>query len=337
METTQFTLTDFELKTGKALRDYLSTTGMTQAEFVSRHDLNKGYVNAISLEKKMDLKGVLYPKIQHYKKIARLIGMEDNAYWLHMDTPYFLGIQSTCQKAQAEKELRIIDGQYGYGKTYSLQNFWNANTQVAFVKMMKKWSKRTFLHEIAKSLNIKKYEKYSLSGIQDEIVKALTAEDTNWLLILDEMEQASKAMWTGVIKDLIDDTQNGSHERLCGLLISGSGIKQKVDKWTTTKTAKEGANQLEDRLFGSWQILPSLTGDKISKGLWNKIIEEALDNAGIEIDDKTAVINWLSQLDSLRKLSKTVVRACQQSAKKNEPISINMLDMLFGKEMSYGE
>lgn len=338
MENPQFALTEYESKVGKGIKEYLERTGITQSEFVERHKniVNKGYLNAMILQKKVDGEGV-YPKIHHYKKYARIIGMEDNDFWQHIETDYYNGIIATCHKAQEAKELRLIDGQEGYCKTYSLERYWQSNNGVAYVKMKKKWNKKTFLQAIATNLNIKKADTYSVSAIQDKIVEVLTKDDTNWLLILDEMEQASKSMWVGVIKDLIDDTQAGSHERLCGLIICGSGINEKVSSWTDQKTAKQGANQLWDRLFGSWQLLESLKENKHSILYWRSIIKISLDNTGIEIENETDVIDWLTNLNTMRSLSKVVVRACQYSTKNNKPISVNMLDRLFGKELSYGE
>ncbi|WP_338764059.1 ATP-binding protein [Bernardetia sp. ABR2-2B] len=334
-------LTDYEQKVGTELNNYLQSTGLSLAELISRHSLNSGYVRAIAgftkIESKIKGGTELYPKLSYYKKVARIIGIKENNFWHHIDTIQYKNVFAICEKAQSDKDLRLIDGQQGYGKTYSLESYWRTNNEVAYVKMMKKWNKKTFLQKIANSLNIRKADSYSISAIQDKIVDVLNSEDSNWLLILDEMEQASKSMWVGVIKDLIDDTQIGSHDRLCGFVICGSGINEKVKGWTHSRTAKQGANQLWDRLFGSWQLLEGLKEGKYALSDWKATIKIALDNTGVEMENEKDVIEWLSLLNTKRSLSKVVDRACQYATKNNKPISAEMLDMLYGKELSYGE
>lgn len=337
MDNSKTQLTDYEQKVGTELNNYLQNTGMSKQEFISRHSLNAGYVTAIAGFKKIEskVKGgtELYPKLSYYKKIARLIDLESNAFWQHIDTFQYQNIIAICEKAQKDKVLRLIDGQEGYGKTYGLESYWKSHNEVAYVKMMKKWNKKTFLQKIASSLNIKKVESYSISAIQDKIVDVLTNESTNWLLILDEMEQANKSMWTGVIKDLIDDTQVGSHDRMCGFIICGSGINEKVQDFCRAKKAKQGANQLRDRLFGSWQLLEGLKESSFAIKDWKKTIEIALDNTGVDVENKEKVIDWLALLNTKRSLSLVVDRACQYATTKKQPITVEMLDKLFGKEL----
>ena len=89
------------------------------------------------------------------------------------------------------------------------------------------------------------------------------------LLILDECEYISKTHFD-MIKTIYDNTKGKA-----GILISGFGIKELIDKKALSTQGKKGWAQLRRRINQNWNVLPEIgRGTKEWKDIVTSIVDE---------------------------------------------------------------
>lgn len=122
----------------KALKDYMVAKSLSQDEMATISNVNIGFVNAIYHEKLVFQDTQI--KDSYFKRIALAIGYRyESEYWTFQQTDQFGTIYTELLDAKVNGNVKLIIGDTGIGKTYSLSRFktdFPQNTYVVTVSIL---------------------------------------------------------------------------------------------------------------------------------------------------------------------------------------------------------
>lgn len=282
----------------QATKVYLDEKGLTLAEFHRNTKFPSAYLSDI-LNEKFDKE---YPKQEHYEKLCDWIGFSyKKEYWQHFDTEVYQEIEGVFLVAKKEQKLCGVDGETGIGKTYALERLARMSSGNYYVKVEPSQSRVDFLENICNTMGLKVASRNTFK-MQGAIVERLK-NTKEGLLILDECEYISKTHFD-MIKTIYDNVKDQA-----GILISGFGIKELIEKKALSTQGKKGWAQLRRRINQNWNVLPEIGAGSNN---WKEVVNEILKELAPKRFSKSA-LSWLANrsenFDELKTLVTEILMA----------------------------
>lgn len=189
-------------------------------------------------------------------------GMQRPRFYESRDAKAVLGV---CQSCQEYREMGIITGRSGYGKTYTLKEY-SKLPRVAYIECDVTMSPRDLLKELERALGIP-----ARNGTNHDrtngIVDFLTI-NPGYLLIVDEADKLmSKYTYSKmeILRSIFDRCSGNSDCSTCGLVIAGEPkLRVQIDTHleqyanrTIFETKLRGLSELEvEEYLSDYEIEP---------------------------------------------------------------------------------
>ena len=296
----------------EALRRYMEETGHTQADISRVSGVGASYLNHIAQGKMIvsNKNGGSEIKDKYYLMLCEAIQYPlKQEVWRHFNTYNFKQSINRIKSARTEKLRFTIDGDTGAGKTHACREY------------QKKYPKETYIGTCSAIVtatdcakNIAAAVEVSTSGtagtIIKEVIKKLTKQCDNALLIIDEAEHIEKKSgYINIIKALADGLENKVAFGLVGMDINKilqNGYERN----------KQNFRQTARRFNLREKFDNDITED----------IENICEDLGIT--SKNAQ-NWLkNRIKNFGDLEIIIKEAFKEAEKTNEPITDKLLKTL---------
>ena len=296
----------------EALRRYMEETGHTQADISRVSGVGASYLNHIAQGKMIvsNKNGGSEIKDKYYLMLCEAIQYPlKQEVWRHFNTYNFKQSINRIKSARTEKLRFTIDGDTGAGKTHACREY------------QKKYPKETYIVTCSAIENSKEFAKNIAEAVDvstigtagtiiKEVIKKLTKQCDNALLIIDEAEHIEKKSgYINIIKALADGLENKVAFGLVGMDINKilqNGYERN----------KQNFRQTARRFNLREKFDNDITED----------IENICEDLGIT--SKNAQ-NWLkNRIKNFGDLEIIIKEAFKESEKTNEPITDKLLKTL---------
>ena len=295
-----------------ALRRYMEETGHTQADISRVSGVGASYLNHIAQGKMIvsNKNGGSEIKDKYYLMLCEAIQYPlKQEVWRHFNTYNFKQSINRIKSARTEKLRFTIDGDTGAGKTHACREY------------QKKYPKETYIVTCSAIENSKEFAKNIAEAVDvstigtagtiiKEVIKKLTKQCDNALLIIDEAEHIEKKSgYINIIKALADGLENKVAFGLVGMDINKilqNGYERN----------KQNFRQTARRFNLREKFDNDITED----------IENICEDLGIT--SKNAQ-NWLkNRIKNFGDLEIIIKEAFKEAEKTNEPITDKLLKTL---------
>ena len=296
----------------EALRRYMEETGHTQADISRVSGVGASYLNHIAQGKMIvsNKNGGSEIKDKYYLMLCEAIQYPlKQEVWRHFNTYNFKQSINRIKSARTEKLRFTIDGDTGAGKTHACREY------------QKKYPKETYIVTCSAIENSKEFAKNIAEAVDvstigtagtiiKEVIKKLTRQCDNALLIIDEAEHIEKKSgYINIIKALADGLENKVAFGLVGMDINKilqNGYERN----------KQNFRQTARRFNLREKFDNDITDD----------IENICEDLGIT--SKNAQ-NWLkNRIKNFGDLEIIIKEAFKEAEKTNEPITDKLLKTL---------
>ena len=296
----------------EALRRYMEETGHTQADISRVSGVGASYLNHIAQGKMIvsNKNGGSEIKDKYYLMLCEAIQYPlKQEVWRHFNTYNFKQSINRIKSARTEKLRFTIDGDTGAGKTHACREY------------QKKYPKETYIVTCSAIENSKEFAKNIAEAVDvstigtagtiiKEVIKKLTKQCDNALLIIDEAEHIEKKSgYINIIKALADGLENKVAFGLVGMDINKilqNGYERN----------KQNFRQTARRFNLREKFDNDITED----------IENICEDLGIT--SKNAQ-NWLkNRIKDFGDLEIIIKEAFKEAEKTNEPITDKLLKTL---------
>lgn len=296
----------------EALRRYMEETGHTQADISRVSGVGASYLNHIAQGKMIvsNKNGGSEIKDKYYLMLCEAIQYPlKQEVWRHFNTYNFKQSINRIKSARTEKLRFTIDGDTGAGKTHACREY------------QKKYPKETYIVTCSAIENSKEFAKNIAEAVDvstigtagtiiKEVIKKLTKQCDNALLIIDEAEHIEKKSgYINIIKALADGLENKVAFGLVGMDINKilqNGYERN----------KQNFRQTARRFNLREKFDNDITED----------IENICEDLGIT--SKNAQ-NWLkNRIKNFGDLEIIIKEAFKETEKTNEPITDKLLKTL---------
>ena len=296
----------------EALRRYMEETGHTQADISRVSGVGASYLNHIAQGKMIvsNKNGGSEIKDKYYLMLCEAIQYPlKQEVWRHFNTYNFKQSINRIKSARTEKLRFTIDGDTGAGKTHACREY------------QKKYPKETYIVTCSAIENSKEFAKNIAEAVDastigtagtiiKEVIKKLTKQCDNALLIIDEAEHIEKKSgYINIIKALADGLENKVAFGLVGMDINKilqNGYERN----------KQNFRQTARRFNLREKFDNDITED----------IENICEDLGIT--SKNAQ-NWLkNRIKNFGDLEIIIKEAFKEAEKTNEPITDKLLKTL---------
>ena len=296
----------------EALRRYMEETGHTQADISRVSGVGASYLNHIAQGKMIvsNKNGGSEIKDKYYLMLCEAIQYPlKQEVWRHFNTYNFKQSINRIKSARTEKLRFTIDGDTGAGKTHACREY------------QKKYPKETYIVTGSAIENSKEFAKNIAEAVDvstigtagtiiKEVIKKLTKQCDNALLIIDEAEHIEKKSgYINIIKALADGLENKVAFGLVGMDINKilqNGYERN----------KQNFRQTARRFNLREKFDNDITED----------IENICEDLGIT--SKNAQ-NWLkNRIKNFGDLEIIIKEAFKEAEKTNEPITDKLLKTL---------
>ena len=296
----------------EALRRYMEETGHTQADISRVSGVGASYLNHIAQGKMIvsNKNGGSEIKDKYYLMLCEAIQYPlKQEVWRHFNTYNFKQSINRIKSARTEKLRFTIDGDTGAGKTHACREY------------QKKYPKETYIVTCSAIENSKEFAKNIAEAVDvstigtagtiiKEVIKKLTKQGDNALLIIDEAEHIEKKSgYINIIKALADGLENKVAFGLVGMDINKilqNGYERN----------KQNFRQTARRFNLREKFDNDITED----------IENICEDLGIT--SKNAQ-NWLkNRIKNFGDLEIIIKEAFKEAEKTNEPITDKLLKTL---------
>ena len=296
----------------EALRRYMEETGHTQADISRVSGVGASYLNHIAQGKMIvsNKNGGSEIKDRYYLMLCEAIQYPlKQEVWRHFNTYNFKQSINRIKSARTEKLRFTIDGDTGAGKTHACREY------------QKKYPKETYIVTCSAIENSKEFAKNIAEAVDvstigtagtiiKEVIKKLTKQCDNALLIIDEAEHIEKKSgYINIIKALADGLENKVAFGLVGMDINKilqNGYERN----------KQNFRQTARRFNLREKFDNDITED----------IENICEDLGIT--SKNAQ-NWLkNRIKNFGDLEIIIKEAFKEAEKTNEPITDKLLKTL---------
>jgi type II secretory pathway predicted ATPase ExeA len=270
---------------------YMLTNGLSQNAMAKLANINSSYMSSM-----FDSNWENHPSgngkttaiaDKWFEMLAETIGYKvEKDYWPMVPTTQFRQIVAAMQDAKYNFQSRMIIGETGSGKTFSIQKFVKQNPQYTYVITASAlYTIKDLINELCAAMRIE--EKRSKAQNIKNIAEKLTQIRRNGgspVIIIDEAENLKQAA-LAMLKSLYDAVG-----RNAGIVLIGTNqLVEKIDR--LRRRNKEGMPQFYRRFKAGIRILPDVDRsfrlfleDRVQcKGL-RKLLTQLCDNYG-ELND----------------------------------------------------
>lgn len=222
-----------------------------------------------------------------FLQLAETIGFHiEKDYWPVVPTSQFRQIIAAMQDAKYNSQSRMIIGETGSGKTYTIQKFVRQNPQYTYVVTANALHTiKDLINELCSVLRLE--EKRSKAANLKAIAEKLTQVRKNGgrpVIIFDEAENLKQAA-LAMLKSLYDAVG-----RNAGIVLIGTDqLVEKLDR--LRRRNKEGMPQFYRRFKAGVRVLPEVDRtynafleDRVSDKALRKLLMQLCDNYG-ELND----------------------------------------------------
>lgn len=207
-------------------------------------------------------------------------------------------IHEVARMCHLDREMGVVYGQAGFGKTYAVKEYARKNSGVVVIETDPGWSARILIQKIDSVLGLQ--TSGNLDKIMSEVVKALV--DTDKLIIIDEAENLPSDV-LNLLRRVHD------HARI-GMLLVG------MPKLISNLRGRRGElTQLYSRAGASYAVNPLQPEDTF------QIIKACLNGMGEDLSPATLEAFHEKSYGNARILSKLLLRASRIAAVSNVPIT----------------
>lgn len=165
------------------LREFLGKGIVSQAEFAKKIQVSSATLNLYLKDKYEGKIEPLEKKISQF--LERYQERSQVAEIKLIETETVKKIQSSCQLAFEVKDIFLLIGGSGLGKTVSLKNYAEKTKSAIYFECDLSYTPKNIIKEIAAKLKIKS-EKKDFFSLNKAVIQTL--EDADFLLIFDEAE-----------------------------------------------------------------------------------------------------------------------------------------------------
>lgn len=234
-----------------ASKRYMTDKGMSQAAFARYCDINPSYLSNIlngNYEYKSSNDKVVAIADRYFETMARKVGMSLTvAFWKTVETPQFIEIIETLEDARERGVAKMIIGETGAGKTFSVNKFIEAHPMDTFQIIASNQHKiQEVTEDIGRALGIQlgisHRKAYRMRTINEKLL-ALQGDGFKPMLIIDEFENATHGV-IGLCKAIYDQINN-----FASLVLVGTPeLELKLDKMEQYSYNYPGIPQFRSRL-----------------------------------------------------------------------------------------
>jgi DNA transposition AAA+ family ATPase len=294
-----------------ALQDYVREHGLTQEDIALRSGVNVSYINAMLNNKtavgKTDIKD------SYFRKAANAIGFRYEAYyWDLIETPQYDLIMEELLDAKTRGTEKMIIGDTGTGKTYTVRQFQRKhplNTFAITVSSMHTLS--DILDDISESMGLQRtgHGVSKLRRISSNL-KKIKMEGGKPIIIIDEAENLKlpALKLTKALYDVLDG--------YCPIVLIGTHqLLRKIER--LREVDEEGMAQLFRRFKAGKREVKGIDKETMFTPFLDRIDDEGV----------RALVCTLS--DNYGELNKYVEPALRESDNMKEPLTENFYRMLY--------
>lgn len=291
-----------------ALNSYLEEKGIVIEQLAKKMKMSRQYIDEISRGNTHFQKTEI--KDKYYEMICDFIGLTlKNEVWRHFNTANYQIITEAINNAKKRKRRVLIDGDTGAGKSYACHSYKKIAPKGTYIVTFSgSGNPREFVRNIAETVGAE--TNGTAGNIINNIIKHLTTQDFNTVLVIDECEHVQeKVGYINHIKSLADGL-----EGKCGFVICGMGLKDLLHRRYANhkQNYRQTYSRFSKRVYCTENILADVEA----------ICHDLKLNIG--------VCNWLkSYAKDFRMLRDIIEDAFDESEKTGEPISVQMLDELY--------
>lgn len=207
----------------EAFRKYMKETGHTQADISRVSGVGTSYLNHISQGKMIvpNKNGGSVINDKYYIALCKAINFPlKQEVWRHFNTYNFKQSINRIKSARAENLRFTIDGDTGAGKTHACREYkknYPKDTYIVTCSAIE--NSKEFAKNIAETVEVSTLG--TAGTIIKEVIKKLTKQCDNALLIIDEAEHIEKKSgYINIIKALADGLENKVAFGLVGMDIN---------------------------------------------------------------------------------------------------------------------
>ncbi len=216
-----------------AAKQYINAKGLSQAAFARLCEISPSYMSNILngiYEYKASGDKTITIADRYFAAIAGKIGMSVvAAYWRTVETPQFIEMISTLEDAKVRSVAKMIIGETGCGKTYSIGKFMEANPVNTFkITVSNQHKLQDVTEELGRAMDIQlavsTRRAYRMRMITERL-RDLKAQGGHPIVIIDEAENLTHGM-IGLCKGIYDVI----NEQASFTLIGTNELIEKLDK-----------------------------------------------------------------------------------------------------------
>lgn len=296
----------------KALKEYMSSHNLSQADVSKKSGVRKEYVNIII----RDGSNFMYDAgknkqgfipASHFYSLAVLCGYSlEKTYWETQPTPQTIAILANLKDAKEHGITNVFFGETGSGKTHSLGLFVSKNPHDTFIVTAGSSDNLgDLIDKIIDQLKITtgKTKSAKIRDISKKM-KELKAQGYTPQLIFDEAEYMKQPALCA-IKELYDNLQS-----YCSLVLVGTDqLRENLDK--LRKRNKPGIPQFYRRIKFGIRILPT--------------IDRSYSIFIRDIEDKNLKKFLQKHCDNYGELHDCLVPAMREADRKQEPLTEQLI------------
>lgn len=295
-----------------ALKDYAETNELSQDQIAKLAKINVSYVNAIMNGDTIIGKS----KIQdsYFKVIAKTIGYRfESEYWKPVETDQFFDVYTELADAKVNSRMKMIIGETGSGKTYTLNRFKTECPQYTYVVTVSSlYRVSNIITEFGKVMGLQLPKAHSLAKLQKIAGKLKYLRNTGKqpILALDEAENLTLPVLK-MLKGLYDSIKD-----YCPIVLIGTN--QLIDKLERLKdNDAEGMPQFYRRFKAGIRYVTPINKNKMFAPFLDSVQDSGLRTLLLTISDNYGELN-----DYLE-------TALRESARMGEPLTEDFFRRLF--------
>lgn len=221
--------------------------GLSLAAIQKKFTLNNGEISTATLSNVMNEKNLDSVSVELWQRLAAYCSATlGTREWRILRSNNHELVYTTCHLAHVDKNMKMVYGRTGLGKTTSLKLYAKEHSEATYVLMLPTMKEKDCLRAIAEALNIRDCE-----GTLFTMVKEITRKLNNkgGLLILDDCGKVIHKFYRS-LQQIYDITEGN-----IGIVVAGvPSLKTHISKFAMAQ--KESYPELMRRFSYCQELLP---------------------------------------------------------------------------------
>jgi len=156
-------------------------------------------------------------------------GLKKGRFYASRDAKAVLGV---CQSCQEYREMGIVTGRSGYGKTYALRRY-AKSPKVAYIECDTTMSPRDLLKELGEALGLP--PRNGTNHDREKTIINFLKVNPGWLLILDEADKLMSRYTNNkmeILRAIFDKSSEDNGYANCGIVVAGEpGLDAQIEAY----------------------------------------------------------------------------------------------------------